>query len=111
MLSGPRFRNTATQKNLAAPEIEPGTSGLAARKADHCTFAGHIYQAVRSDTPQYITASWEPDVPFRLSIRGSCEQSRTRRRQHEAGTDTRLFPERWQRPLMLMCLLWQPSLS
>jgi hypothetical protein len=34
-LSGPRSRPTATQKNLAAPGIEPGTSGSAARKSDH----------------------------------------------------------------------------
>jgi hypothetical protein len=32
VLSGPRSRHTATQKNLVAPGIEPGTSGLAARK-------------------------------------------------------------------------------
>jgi hypothetical protein len=33
-LSGPRSRHTATQKNLVAPRIEPGTSGLAERKSD-----------------------------------------------------------------------------
>jgi hypothetical protein len=35
--SGPRSRPTATQKNLVAPGIEPGTSGLAARNSDHKT--------------------------------------------------------------------------
>jgi hypothetical protein len=34
-LSGPRSRPTATQKSLVAPEIEPGTSGLAARNSDY----------------------------------------------------------------------------
>jgi hypothetical protein len=34
-MSGPRSRPTATQKNLVVPEIEPGTSGLAARNSAH----------------------------------------------------------------------------
>src|SRR5215468_7523881 len=34
-LSGPRSRPTTTQKNLAAPGIEPETSASVARNSDH----------------------------------------------------------------------------
>ena len=34
-LSRPRSRPTTTQKNLAVPGIEPGTSVLVARNSDH----------------------------------------------------------------------------
>jgi hypothetical protein len=36
-LSGPRSRPSATHENLVEPEIEPGTSGTAARNSDHQT--------------------------------------------------------------------------
>jgi hypothetical protein len=34
-LSGPRSRPTTSQKNLVAPEIEPGISESVARNSDH----------------------------------------------------------------------------
>jgi hypothetical protein len=68
MLSGPRSRLTAAQKDLTTAEIEPGTPVLVARNSDH-------------QTTEAVTWSGKEKEIYRILIT----------EYHEQGLSCRLF--------------------